>query len=188
MFAAECRRAGRRGLEPVSAKNSVHRRGRNRYLMIRLQITSNPLRSEVVLLRQIKNLANHIRWRRIQRATRSTRPFAQPDPPVFLITSLPLVEGLPRNPEVSPRWRNILCCVSSVPGNFHPRSRKPNLLCVRYPTLLLEASRREEPSCHPCSGISHEWGNRRDRDSHREHHWTPAKCLMNHSLLVSEFF
>ena len=77
-------------------------------LMEPVQIRGDPAGSEVIVLAQVEDLADHLASRRSRRSLRRPRPIAQAGVTVLGVSPLPLVERFPGNPEPPADPRDIL--------------------------------------------------------------------------------
>jgi hypothetical protein len=68
-----------------------------------MQVHRDPAGSEVIVLAQVEDLADHLTSGRSWRSLRRPRPIAQAGVSVLGMATLPLVERLPGNPEPTAR-------------------------------------------------------------------------------------
>jgi hypothetical protein len=83
----------------VARQDAMHRRGRDLDPMEPVPVRRDPASAEVIVLAQIENFADDVARCGSRRMLRRPRAIAQAGIPVLDVTPLPLVEGLPRNPE-----------------------------------------------------------------------------------------
>src|SRR5262245_30796660 len=87
----------------VAHQDAVHGRDGQRQLVKARQIIGNPPRTEVIVLPEIENLADHLRRDPGRRAMRSRRARPQARLSGGVIAPFPPIEGLPGNPKMASR-------------------------------------------------------------------------------------
>jgi hypothetical protein len=92
----------------VSRQDAVHRGAGDRDPMEAMQVRRDSAWSEVIVLAQIENLADHLPRRGSRRSLRRPWPIAQPGVTVLGVSPLPLVERLPGNSEPAADSGHIL--------------------------------------------------------------------------------
>ena len=98
----------RQPIHPVPLQDAMHRGARDLDAMEPVQIRRDPARSEVIVLAQVEDLADHLARRRSRRSLRRPRPIAQAGVAVLGVSPLPLVERLPGNAEPAADAGDIL--------------------------------------------------------------------------------
>src|SRR5262249_39579832 len=118
-------------VHPVAPEDAVHRRGRDGHAVVALQVVGNPAGAEVVVLAEVEDLADHLAGRPTRWAMRPPRPVAQASGSVGLEASLPLVERLSRDAEVTARPGDVLGA-ARVLENLEPPVHQARLLVLRH--------------------------------------------------------
>ena len=95
-------------IHPMPLQNAMHRGHGDCHLMEPFEVGGDPTGSEVVVLTQVEDLADHLAWRGSRRSLRRPRPIAQAGVTVLGVTPLPLVERLAGNAEPAADARDIL--------------------------------------------------------------------------------
>jgi hypothetical protein len=98
----------RQSIHPMSLEDAMHGRASNLDAMESVQIRRDPAWSEVIVLAQVENLADHLACRRSRRSLWPPRPIAQAGVTVLGVSPLPFVERLPRSPEPTANSSDIL--------------------------------------------------------------------------------
>jgi len=86
-------------MHPMSLENAMYGGHSDLDAMEPMQIRRDPAWSEVIVLAQVENLADHLACRRSRRSLRGPRPIAQARVTVLRVPLLPLVERFPGDSE-----------------------------------------------------------------------------------------
>jgi hypothetical protein len=114
----------------------MHGRTGNLDLVKALQVGSDPVRPEVIVLPQIQDLADYRRRYRSGRVARRSRPISQTGFTMLVKALLPAIESCTRDPEVPACLRNMAMLRFCMLKDSQPPGDEPCLFCFCHLALL----------------------------------------------------